>query len=684
MCICILSGIILSNYGLLNQLDMTNRLITDAPLVRAGGEFDDVIPFIYGIYGTPLGFDPLDVYDGTSGDVILNHLEGLYAFDYSDPKMILIPRLAVDMGSWNAAGTEWTIEIRDDVKWHDGSKFTASDVKWNWDRLNTLAASQLSAHSLIWYNNDGDLMLESTEVIDDHTIKFTLTKEWKDFEFLQSFWGCTLIKPVDGKEEAVITNDEYQLIIGTGPFILDDYVIGDKTVLVANNKYYRGPPDIQKLIFKAYGSTTSAMNALMAQECHVVRHVYADSWDVFDANIALSYHLQKMAVSYMYQLNVINIDWAVRKAMQYAYNYDYHINVVMDGTVAEIHTPVPDGMIGHNPDLPGLPYYNLTKARQYLLDDPSYAALLASRGIFDQTATDQQWKDIGTNNPLATHNFTTYGTGFELQIIDNMEYIGIKIVENQVGDWSNFLENNLDSLEMVMGGWGHEYWHPINQIEPIYSTTGSSNWNGLANETIDDMIDDAHLLTGAALETKIDEIVTAVVVEQAAAMYIFQRINAIGWSATYVSNLDDLFNAAGEKYFYNVEFALSDPPELIMMAPSSESSWNAGKSYNISWTCTTDIPYVSIDLYKDDLFIHQIAANISNIEEYSWKVSSNLKDSTQYQVKVYDTSDENISSISDYFEIVESLLGSISSFPVGVFGIIGIISIIGLILKQKK
>jgi peptide/nickel transport system substrate-binding protein len=468
--------------------------------------------------------------------------------------MNLIPRLAVDMGSWNEAGTEWTIEIRDDLKWHDGSAFTASDVKWNWDRLNHLADLDLSYHASLWYNNDGDLMLDSTEVIDDHTIKFTLTKEWNDFELLQSFYGCALIKPVDGKEEALIRNHEYELIIGTGPFILDSYVSGEKTVFMANNKYYRGPPDIQVLIFKSYGYTAAAMNALMAQECHVVRHVYADSWEVFDHDPELDYQLQKMAVCLFYHLNVNNIDWAVRKAMQFAYDYDYNIDVVMEGTAAEIHTPVPDGMIGHNPDLPGLPNYNLTKARQYLIDDPYYGPLVASR--VNNTGDDQDWIDCALNNPLATYNFTHYGTGFEIQIIDNMEYIGIKIVENLVGDWAIYLESNRDSLEMVMGGWGLDYWHPINQIEPIYRTYASSNWNGLANETIDDLMDESHLLTGEELEAKIDEVVTAIVVEQAATMYIYQRIHAIGWSTTFVSQVDDLMNPSGDKYFYNVQFEL--------------------------------------------------------------------------------------------------------------------------------
>ena len=550
--------------SILLALTVLGMAVTVGQLTKA--EFNDEIPFIYGIGGTPTGFDPLVVYDGSSGEVLVNHLEGLFGYDYSDPVLGLLPQLAVDMGSWSADGTEWTIGLREDVKWHDGTDFTADDVKWNWDRLSFLADAGLCDHSALWFNNDGDLMLASTTVVDDHTIKFTLAKEWNDFKMLQSFWGCALIKPVDGAAEALIGDDEYDLIIGTGPFVLDDYVAGEKIVLVANNDYYRGAPDIQKLIFKAFGSGAASNNALMAHECHVVRNVLFENWATIDADPDLSRGIQKTAVCFFYHLNVDNIDWAVRKAIQYAYNYEYHVDDVLAGRGAEIHTPIPNGMIGHNPDLPGLPYYNLTIARQYLLDDPVYGPLVLARVA--NLSSDDDWKACAADNPLATHNFTTFSTGFVPQIIDNMQYIGINILENIVGDWGTFLSGPFDSSEMVMGGWGPDYWHPINQIEHLYGTNSYYNWNALANTTIDDLMAESHLLTGAALEAKIDEIVTAVVVEQAATMYVHQRIHAIGWSAEYVSNVDDLFNVAGDKYFYNVQFTLSGAPP-----PDSSISW---------------------------------------------------------------------------------------------------------------
>jgi ABC-type transport system substrate-binding protein len=497
--------------------------------------FASTIPMVYGTYYTTVGFDPLGVYDGGSGDVLSNHVEGLYANNLTDPDLGIEPRLAADMGTWNADKTEWTIPLRTDVTWQDGSEFTADDVKWNWDRLNTLCASFLCDHASLWYDNsDGSLILNNTEVIDSHTIKFTLNKPWKDFEPLQAFWGCFMIKPIDGKEDELITNDEaLDIIIGTGPFVLDDFVANDKTVLVANNDYYRGAPDIQKLIFKVYAGSVALNQAFMAHECHIIPYTRFENWDAITADISLSYVLRTLPVLFYYDLNVNNIDWAVRKAMQYAYNYPYLIESVWDNVYLEAHTPVPSGMPGYNPDLEGLPYYNISVARQYLIDDPTYGPLIAA--AITNTSDDEEWKDLAETAPLATHNFTHYGTGLQYQLIDNMEYIGIRVVDNVVGDWGTFLSSNLDDLEIVMGGWGPDYWHPINMIEPLFSTIGSSNWNGLANDTIDGMMGEAHALEGDALLTKIDEIVTAIIVEQAAAMYYTQRRFAVGWDTELIT-----------------------------------------------------------------------------------------------------------------------------------------------------
>jgi peptide/nickel transport system substrate-binding protein len=524
-------------------------------------EEDDVIPLIYGLTSSPPGVDPLNFYDTTSSDIAINHLEGLYAFDYSDPSMPQIPRLATTMGEWNTAGTEWTIPLRDDVLWHDGDPFTADDVVWNWERLQFLAENYTAEHSSLWYNDEGEIMFSAVTAVDEHTVKFTLPKAWTDFALLQSFAGCYMIKPVTGKEEELIELDEIDLIVGTGPFILDSLVAEDKTVLVANDDYYRGRPDIDKLIFQVFADGDTYNQALLNKEIHVCRSITPDNMAAVEEDPDLVAHEQVGSCCYFYHLNVNNIPLAARKAIQYAFNYTYAVDILYSGSVIEHHSPVPEGMFGYNPDLDGLPYYDLTIARQFLLDDPTYGAFLTAEGI-DEDSTDEEWKTLATDNPVATFNFTHYGTGTWRMLQDNMEYIGIHIVDFVVGNWGAFLSSDLSDAEIVMGGWCPDYFAAINQIEPMFASTGSANYNGMTDAGVDALCAEAHTLVGDDLAAKIDEIVTEVIVNKAAAMYFMQSVEYIGYNSAVCKNVDDLFNASYDKYFYNVRFTLNDKPGI--------------------------------------------------------------------------------------------------------------------------
>jgi ABC-type transport system substrate-binding protein len=547
-----------------------------APAVMADEETDDVIPFIYGSSSDLVGIDPLDFYDTTSADIAINHLEGLYAFDYTDPSMPQIPRLAADMGEWNTAGTEWTIPLRDDVQWQDGTPFTASDVVWNWHRLSVLSFNNTCEHASLWFNDVvydngtpentsddyGEIMFSDITAVDEHTVKFTLPKPWTDLALLQSFSGCFMIKPVTGYDEKIIpVSQAPDLIIGTGPFVFDSWTPGEKTVLVANDDYYRGRPDIDKLIFQVFADADAYNQALLNKEIHMCRAIRFDNQPLVEEDPDLSYHKQTGSCCFWLHLNVHNIPLAARKAMQYAFNYSYYIDVTARGQSIEHHSPVPEGMFGYNPDL-DYPTYNVETARQYMLDSDYYASAIAAAGL-SASSSDDDWKAVATGStPLDTFNFTNYGVAITTQLMDNMQYIGLKIVDNQVGSWGSFLRSNLDDLEIVMGGWCPDYFAAINQIEPIYATGASSNFNGLNDTALDADMKEAHTLVGDELAAKIDEIVTTIIIDKAAAMYFEQSVEYIGYYSAVVKNPDDVFNASFDKYFYNVEFTLNDKPGI--------------------------------------------------------------------------------------------------------------------------
>jgi ABC-type transport system substrate-binding protein len=476
--------------------------------------------------------------------------------------MGLEPRLAKNMGTWNQNGNEWTIPLREDVKFHDGTPLSAEHVKWNWDRINALATNVSSSYYAVkrlnepFFNDDKTLILNRTEIIDEYTIKFVLNKPWMDFFYLQSLTACSIIKPVEGKETKLFDIDEFDLIKGTGPFILQNYIPDKKIELRANHEYYRGPPDIQKLVFQIFESPTAYNDDFLAKKCHVIPYLRYENYEVVTSDNSLEYKTRTYPRLGLFQFNINNIPWAARKAMQYAFSMSAltgesrWANMYLNLSIQANH-PIPKGMVGHNPELPGLPYYNLTLARQFLMDDLYFHNLIEERIV--NTSDTQAWIDCAENNPLAVYNCFTegYGTSF---LQESMQKIGFSIVDNTIPTgffYTDMWKEDLEIIETISYSLNK---HPINTLEQLYRTNVARNYSGLANASIDVMMDEAHLLKEDDLAKKIDEIVKALIVDQAAALYFGQSQNAFGWNSKCVSNIQDLQNPNKDNYFYHIYF----------------------------------------------------------------------------------------------------------------------------------
>ena len=91
---------------------------------------------VFGAYiGNIRDLDPHYAYDTDSNDVIYQVVEHLYQFNISDSDLPIIPWLASDFPTISPDGTEYTITLRQGIKFHDGSDLNAAAVKWSFDRL---------------------------------------------------------------------------------------------------------------------------------------------------------------------------------------------------------------------------------------------------------------------------------------------------------------------------------------------------------------------------------------------------------------------------------------------------------------------------------------------------------------------------------------------------------------------
>ena len=126
----------------------------------------------------PTTLDPAQVEPGEGGEtVILQVYDRL--LDIGAGSSDVIPSLAVEVpslmnGGISANGLIYTFKLRGGVMFHDGTAFTADDVKYSWDRAMTMDLPEGNAGAL----SD---VIASTEAVDDMTFRVTLSQPSASF-----------------------------------------------------------------------------------------------------------------------------------------------------------------------------------------------------------------------------------------------------------------------------------------------------------------------------------------------------------------------------------------------------------------------------------------------------------------------------------------------------------------------
>ena len=161
---------------------------------------------------------------------------------------------------------KYTLEIslRKGVKFHDGSPFTAKDVKATFEY-----ASQLNRPAQ-WYPGPCEV-----QIVDDHTCR-VLTEKYKYpaslFYLLVSF--LPIMSAKDIADEKILA----QRPNGAGPFKFVEQK-GEATILAANKEYCLGAPKIPGLQFVHVHDATTRALSLMSGQADIVERLEAEQAD---------------------------------------------------------------------------------------------------------------------------------------------------------------------------------------------------------------------------------------------------------------------------------------------------------------------------------------------------------------------------------------------------------------------
>jgi len=178
----------------------------------------------------------------------------LYA---ADKNLNVVPDLADGMPSVSSDGLVWTVKLKKNAKWSDGTPITADDV---------LATQKIQGDPKLDTDYSYDWSkLKTIEKVDANTVKYTLTQPFAPF-LASNLVGYVAPAEVYGKlDPAKIRDDPVSkapTVFG-GAYKLDKWIPGQEFDLSANPNYYNGRPHYDKVIGKVITDATAAANALI-------------------------------------------------------------------------------------------------------------------------------------------------------------------------------------------------------------------------------------------------------------------------------------------------------------------------------------------------------------------------------------------------------------------------------------
>ena len=181
--------------------------------------------------------------------------------------------------SWeNIEPTVWRFKLREGVKFHNGNDFTADDVLFSVDRINTEGSDMKVIAGLI----------SEAKKVDDMTVDIVtpnpnpiLPLQLEIFYIMDKEWSeendTTETTNVKGGDEGNYANLNAN---GTGPFMVDSRQSGVRTVLKKNPDYWGDfPTNVTEAVFTPISQDATRVAALISGDVHMAYPIPVQDWN---------------------------------------------------------------------------------------------------------------------------------------------------------------------------------------------------------------------------------------------------------------------------------------------------------------------------------------------------------------------------------------------------------------------
>jgi peptide/nickel transport system substrate-binding protein len=255
----------------------------------------------------------------------------------------LLPGLATE---WRAVDDRtWRFKLRDGVRFHDGTPFTADDVKGTIEYILDPAT--------VYGTRNRIAGIESVAVIGPHEVEIRTRAPFP-----------TLL---NGLSDIPIESQRYRTAgpagrppMGTGPWRFGRWVAGDRYELTANAQYWGGAPRTERLLLRQIPEASTRVASLLAGETHIIQEVPVDLIPRIRNSRVAEIASVETSVGLVLTFDATKPpfnDRRVRQAMDHAVNRQLILDQVLGGQGSLLQGQLlTSNTFGFNPDIRPRPY----------------------------------------------------------------------------------------------------------------------------------------------------------------------------------------------------------------------------------------------------------------------------------------------------------------------------------------
>ena len=419
-----------------------------------------------------------------------------------DPEGKYVPGLAK---KWTVSpdGLTWTFDLKDGVKFQDGTPFDANAMKATFDRALDPATKSPIAGGLLG-------PVKGVEAKDAHTLVLTLKQPFSPL--LDNLSDAGRLLPLSPK--AFADPGFGRKPVSTGPWRVADWRSGDRIVLERNPDYdwgpgflHKGAAYLEQIVFRIIPESATQVSAFESGEvdqlgippAQVQRFLDEKKFDVKKA--------YRNGVGLFLEFNVTKPpfdDLALRRAMNYAIDKDAIVKTALKGFGEAAYGPLPPSIRGYWPGIVQYaPHYDKAKAAQFF-DDAGWKLVNGIRmkggkplSFTVYNAPIDPWKDSAQ---LVQAQLKDLGVDMQIQQLE----FGTLLARAKSGEQqAHFMGYTYTNPDIV-----YIWFHSSN----IGKGLNLSHYN---DPRLDRLIDDARLATDDAQRLKVYEEIQKLIVDKA-------------------------------------------------------------------------------------------------------------------------------------------------------------------------